>query len=56
MIENIEAIDDSITALKENGLVLKIVEKLKECLSFEVEFSIDKEGLVWTASSHRKPC
>ena len=43
MIGNVEAINNSIAALKKNGLVLKIVEGLQEYLSCEVKFSTDKK-------------
>ena len=39
------AIDDSITALKTNGLGLKIVEGLQDYLSCKVKFSNNKKVL-----------
>ena len=44
MIRDVEAIDDAITALKEYGLVLKVIEGLQDYLSCEVKFSKDKRG------------
>ena len=49
---DVEAIDDAITALKENRLVLKIVERLQDYLSCKDVFSTGKKR---TASSPGKP-
>ena len=43
MVGDVEAIDEGIAALKENGLVLKIVEGLQDYLSCGVRFSINKK-------------
>ena len=43
MIKDSKAISDAIKALKENGLVLKIMEGLHDYLFFEVKFSTDKK-------------
>ena len=43
MVGNVDAIDDAITALKNNGLVLKVVEGLQDCLSCKMKFSLDKK-------------
>ena len=40
---NIETIDYAIAALKENGLVLKVVERLLDYLSCEVKFLANKK-------------
>ena len=42
MIGYVEAIDDVTIALKENELVLKILEKLQDYLSCRLKFSTDK--------------
>ena len=44
-VKKSEKIDDAIPALKENGLVLKIVEWLQDYFSCKVTFSSDKKGL-----------
>ena len=44
MIGVIEAIDEAITVLKENGLELKVVEGLQDYLSCDVKFSMEKRG------------
>ena len=36
MVGNVEAVDEVITALKENGLVLKIVERIQDYFSIEI--------------------
>ena len=43
MTGDIEAIDNTITALKENWLVLKVVEGLQDFLSCKVKLSVDKK-------------
>ena len=43
MIGDFEAIEDAITALKNNGLVLKVMERLKDYLSCKIQFSKDKK-------------
>ena len=43
MIGNIATIDDAIRALKNKGLVLKIVEGLQDYLPCEIKFSEDKK-------------
>ena len=51
MIWNIEAIEDTIAALKENGLVLKILEGIQDYQSCEVKFSTDKKR-AWLGQPH----
>ena len=48
---NIEAIENAIAALKNNGLVLKIVEGLQDFLSREVKLSKDKKR-AWLRQLH----
>ena len=55
-IWDVEAIDDAIADLKENRLVIKIVEGLQDYLSFEIIFNGQKEDLMRTASSHCESC
>ena len=43
MVNNIEAIDKVIAALKKNGLVLKVVKGLQVYLSCKIKFSMDKK-------------
>ena len=43
MIGDMEAIDDTICALKSKGLVLKIVEGLQDYLPYKIKFSDDKK-------------
>ena len=43
MVADDETIGKAITALKENGLMLKIMEWLQDYLSCEVQFSMDKK-------------
>ena len=43
MREDVEAIDDALTALKEKELVLKVMKGLQDYLSCEVKFSTDKK-------------
>ena len=43
MIGDIAAMDDAIKALKNKGLVLKIVEGLQDYLSCKIKFSDDKK-------------
>ena len=51
IVGNIEAIDDMIAALKEKGLVLKIMEGLQDYLSCEIKFLTDKKR-VWLGQPH----
>ena len=51
MISGVEAINNTITALKEHGLVLKIMEGLQDCLSYEVKFSMNKKR-AWLEQAH----
>ena len=51
MIGDMEAIDDAITALKENGLLQKVMEGLHDYLSCEVKFLADKQR-AWLGQSH----
>ena len=46
MIGDIATIDDAIEALKNKGLVLKIVEGLQVYFSYKIKFSNDKK-LAW---------
>ena len=43
MVGNVEAIYDAITALKEYGLVLKVMEGLEDYFYCEINFSMDKK-------------
>ena len=43
--------DDTIAALKENGLVLTVVEGLQDYLSFKVKFLTDKKS-AWLGQPH----
>ena len=43
MMWDIAAINDAIEALKNEGLILKIMEKLQDYLSFKIKFSDDKK-------------
>ena len=47
MIGDIATIADAIEALKNKGLVLKIMERLQDYLSCEITFSDDKKVLDW---------
>ena len=47
MVGNVEVINDAITVLKDNGLVLAVVEGLHDYLSCEINASKDKKGLGW---------
>ena len=51
MVGDIVAIDDAIEVLKNKGLVLKIVEGLKEYLSCEIKFSNNKK-CAWFGQPH----
>ena len=51
MIGDINSIDDKVTALKENGLVLKIMEGLQDYLSCKIKFSTDKKR-AWLGQPH----
>ena len=53
MIRNSEAIDDAMTALKEDGLVLKAVEGLQDYLFCKVKFSADRMK-AWLGEQPRK--
>ena len=50
-VGNIAAIDDNIEALKNKGIVLKIVEGLQDYLSCEIKFSNDKKQ-AWLGQPH----
>ena len=43
IVGDVKAIDNTITALKNNGLILKVVEGLQDYLSCEIKFSEDKK-------------
>ena len=43
MVGNMATIDGAITALKSNGLVLKVMEGLHDYLSCKTKFSKDKK-------------
>ena len=51
MIGDIAIIDDAIEALKNKGLVLKIMEGLQDYLSCKIKFSNDKKH-AWPGQSH----
>ena len=51
IVGDIKTIDGTITALKENRLVLNIMEGLQNYLSWEIKFSTDKKG-AWLGQSH----
>ena len=51
MIGDIVTIDDAIEALKNEGLVLKMVERLLDYLSCEIKFSNDKKQ-AWLGQPH----
>ena len=51
MVEGVEANDVTIVALRENRLVLKIVEGLQDYSSCKVRFSMDKKG-AWLGQPH----
>ena len=51
MIGDIAAVDDAIEVLKNKGVVLKIVEVLKDYLSCKIKFSNDKKH-AWLGQSH----
>ena len=51
VVGNVEAIDDAMTALKENGLVQKIMEGLQDLLSCKMKFSMDEKSS-WLRQPH----
>ena len=51
MVGGVEAIDDAISSLKENELVLKIMEGLQDYLSCKIKFSKDKKR-AWLGQPH----
>ena len=51
MMGDDKAIADAMTALKENGLVLKIVGGLQDFLSCKVKFSVNKNR-AWLGQPH----
>ena len=51
MVGDIEAIDEPILALEENGLVLKIMEGLQDYLSCKIRFSKNKKR-AWLGQPH----
>ena len=51
MIGNNATIDDAILALKNKGLVLKIMEGLQNCLSCKIKISVDRK-CAWWGQSH----
>ena len=51
MIGDVKAINKATTALKENGLVLKIMEGLQDYLSCKVKFLMDKKR-AWLVQPH----
>ena len=53
MVGDVKAIDDAISALKNNGLVLKVMEGLQDYLSCKIKFSKDKKS-AWLGKSHLK--
>ena len=44
MVGNIKAVSTIISAFKNNGLVLKVVEGLQDYLSCKIKFFEDKKG------------
>ena len=44
MVDDVKAIDNAVIALKNNGLVLKIVEGLQDYLFCKIKFSDDKKS------------
>ena len=42
MLGNFKVTDNALSALKNNGLVLKVLEGLQDYLSYEIKFSKDK--------------
>ena len=55
MIRDVEAMNKTIRALKENGLVLKVMKELQNYLSCDVKFSKDKKRAVKIAPSYQEP-
>ena len=51
MVGNIATIDNAIKALKNNGLVLKIVDELQDYLSCKIKISNDKKH-AWLGQPH----
>ena len=51
MIRDIEGFNKAITALQEDGLVLKVLEGLHDYLSCEVKISKDKKR-AWLGQTH----
>ena len=51
MVGNVDPIDDAIAALKNNGLVLEVMQRLQNYLSFEIKFSEDKKR-AWLGQPH----
>ena len=51
MVANKAAMDDAILALKNKGLVLKVVEGLQDYLSFEIKISDDTKR-AWLGQPH----
>ena len=51
MVGDIEAIDDAISALKNIGLVLKVMERWQDYLSCKIKFSKDKKR-TWLRQPH----
>ena len=43
MIDNVKAIDNAILTLKNNGLILQVVEGLEDYLFFKIKFSDNKK-------------
>ena len=51
MVGCLEAIDEAIAAIKENGLVIKVLEVLQDYLPCKVRFSLD-EKRTWLGQPH----
>ena len=51
VVGDIAAVDDAIEALKNNGLVLKIMEELQNYLSCEIKYSDNKKH-AWLGQPH----
>ena len=43
MVGNIDAIDNAISAVKTDELVLKVMERLQDFMSYKIKFSEDKK-------------
>ena len=46
MVGDVKVIDNAIVALKNNGLVLKVMEGLHDYLSCDIQFSEDEKRVL----------